>query len=699
MSFTNTVVAQTESEVVAYLKQLDFAQMVTVEVTLDEAFNVFDGLVKAQKVSVATGLTQTRQQAPAITSVITRQDIEAIGARDLDEALEMVPGLHVGKAGINNNSIYTMRGIHTNANPEVLLMINGTPFKSVTSGNRGIAWGGFPVQSIDRIEVIRGTGSALYGADAFAGVINVITRQGHDIQGTEVGVQAGSFDTQAAWLVHGDVYQDLEVAATLEVSDTDGYAALIEEDAQTQWDRRLGTNASRAPDTLNTGHRNVDAHLELNYHNLGAQLDYNRRDDLGTNLGLGQALDPVGKNNSERVSGTLSYQQENVAPDWDVFAKLNVQRMEYTPEDLQVYPPNAFGGLFPDGFYSYFNSAENQAHVSLSGFYHGIDKHIVRVGVGYDYEALDEWTSYQNYVLDADFNPIPLGSTQALPADQAILSPHTRRNQYLFLQDSWQLAPDWELTSGVRYDDYSDFGSTINPRFALVWDTTSRLTSKLLYGQAFRAPSFLELYLEASLLGLGNPNLEPEEIEMWELAFDYLISDKVHTAFNVFRYQIDNKIGYPNGQLQAENSEQQTGYGFETELRWKMTARSSLLMNYAWQKSEDGQGLAIPDAWGQTFFARVDWLVQPNWYLDSTLRWVGGRHRSATDTRPQIEDYTLVDLTLRRKEVRTGHWNAALGIRNVFDQDAREPTTVGIGVTYDLPLPRRHWFVELRYRF
>ena len=80
-----------------------------------------------------------------------------------------------------------------------------------------------------------------------------------------------------------------------------------------------------------------------------------------------------------------------------------------------------------------------------------------------------------------------------------------RDSSYIYIQDIWQLSNDWELTAGVRSDHYSDFGSTTNPRFALVWANTYRLTTKLFYGEAFRAPSFAETKEVNNPVALGNP--------------------------------------------------------------------------------------------------------------------------------------------------------------------------------------------------
>ncbi|HEX2797987.1 MAG TPA: Plug domain-containing protein, partial [Immundisolibacter sp.] len=113
-------------------------------------------------VSIATGTTQPLRESPAIASVVTAADIAAIGATELNEVLETIPGLHVGVSGVGYKPIFSIRGIHTQTNPQVLVLINGLPIKNVFDGSRGASWGRMPVTGIARIEVIRGPGSALY---------------------------------------------------------------------------------------------------------------------------------------------------------------------------------------------------------------------------------------------------------------------------------------------------------------------------------------------------------------------------------------------------------------------------------------------------------------------------------------------------------------------------------------------------------
>jgi len=407
---------ETEAERNAtYLLGLSLEELVKVEVTLDEVFNVFDGLIETKKVTVATGRRQPTDRAPAVTTVITAQDIEAMGAQDLDEVLETVPGLHVAFFAARYDPIYIIRGIYSDFNPQVLLLINGIPLKGLLTGHRTVVGNGIPINAIKRIEVATGL--------------------------------------------------------------------------------------------------------------------------------------PV-------------------------------------PPDSDLIPVTPF-------------------------------------------------------VKEGD-----------------------RKNQYLFLQDGWKLFPNLELTTGIRYDHYSDFGSTVNPRIALVWQMRSDLTSKLLYGKAFRAPAFLELYAINSPVAQGNPHLEPETLDSIEFALSYRITSRLNLETNLFRYQTADTIRYVRENPQtvplAQNIGNQEGFGFEGEIRWKMTPKSGLLSNYAFVKVTDEQQRESGNYPRHSGYLRIDYLLHPHWYLDLSMNWVADRKRVFGDIRPQIADYTTVNLTIRYKDIRDGHQYFAL---------------------------------------
>jgi len=539
-------------------------------------------------ITIATGKKQPISKAPAVTTVITAEDIKAIGATDLDEILETVPGLHVARSAIEYNPIYTIRGIFSDFNPQVLVLINGIPITNLFQGNRNGVWGGMPVEAIQRIEVIRGPGSAVYGADAFAGVINIITKTALDIDGTEIGGRGSSFDTWDGWMLHGGTYKGFEVAAMLEYHDTDGQRENIDADLQTLFDSIFGTNASLAPGPVNVQRENIDARLDVHRGNWRMRAGLQRRQDIGTGPGLAQALDPDGRFESDRWNVDLTYHNPLLTEHWDLEAQVSYFDTSQEVDRnvllflrgtvLPISPdgnisPVGIPALFANGFIGNPEVFERHARFNVSAFYTGFERHVLRMGVGFNYANIWKVKESKNFGIDPSTGTRiePPGGRLVETTDTpfVFLNEGDRKNYYFFLQDSWRFANDWELTGDVRYDNFSDFGNTVNPRFALVWQTRQNLTSKLLYGEAFRAPSFAETRNINNPVALGNPDLEPEKIRTVELAFDYFPIEDLRLSSNVYRYLWSDIIRFvpdPGATSStAQNTGEQTGYGLEIE--------------------------------------------------------------------------------------------------------------------------------------
>lgn len=697
-----------DSRTIEYLRTLTIEELTDIKVVLDDVFDVFDGLIKTRKTTIATGVEQSTGHAPSATTVITAQDIEAMGAQDLDEVLETVPGLHVAFFPARYDPIYVIRGIYSDFNPQVLLLINDIPWKGLLTGHRTVVGDGIPINAIKRIEIIRGPGSAVYGADAWAGVINIITKNKQDLPETEFGMRSGSFNTKEIWALHGGHYAGFDASITLEHRDTEGHQEIIEADAQTALDKIYGTQVSLAPGAVNLSRRGTDIRLDVSRNAWQWRVGLRDRDRVGTGAGNSRALDPIGLYAEQQVSSDLSYHHTDFQ-DWDMTVLLNYLSTGWDVErDIYTYPPGAFAGQYPKGHFSKeVESAERQFGLSLSAFYSGITHHLLRFGAGYSYGKLHDVRTVRNFGIDFETNlPVPTGSDPVLV--KPFVREGVRKDNYLFLQDSWKLTTDWDLTAGIRYDDYSDFGSTINPRLALVWQTHPKLTSKLLYGRAFRAPAFFELYATNSPVAQGNPLVEPETLESLELAFNYCITPYLHVESNFFTYKTADTIRYvrasPETVPLAQNVGSQKSFGFEGELRWKMTSKSSLLANYAFVKVTDEFQHDTGNYPRHSGHFRADYLVYPDWYLDVSANWVADRRRVFKDPRPPISDYAIANLTLRYKDVRQGRSNFAFSVRNLFDTDAREPSpgpdaSGVISIPYDLPLARRSYFLEWRYQF
>ncbi|MHB0926638.1 MAG: TonB-dependent receptor plug domain-containing protein [Gallionellaceae bacterium] len=643
-------------------------------------------------VSIATGTRQPIARAPSVATVVTAEDIAAIGAADLDEVLETVPGLHVARSGAAYNPIYTIRGIHTQYNPQVLMLVNGIPITGVYTGNRSQIWGGMPVENIARIEVIRGPGSALYGADAFSGVINIITSTATDLDGTQLGLRAGSFNSRDAWMQHGGTWGGLDIAAYLRVGTTDGQQRVIAADTL------AGSPASLAPGPVNLGRDAIDGRLDLARDQWRLRAGYQQRDNVGTGAGVASALDPQGRNFGERISTDLTYQNANFVPNLDVTAQASYLHIT-EKSDLTLYPPGFPG--FPAGVIGNPYQWERHLRFNLSAAYTGLQNHKLRFGAGTQNDDLYRTRETKNFSRPAPGVLLPLGSVVDVTDSAPFLRPHIRRVNHVYAQDEWAFTQDWYLTAGVRHDQYSDFGGTTNPRLALVWETAYNLTSKLLYGHAFRPPSFSELYNINNPVALGNPNLKPESIESVELAFAWQPAGTVQTNLNLFRYQMKDILRFvqnPDNSFTAQNAGRQHGQGIEVELAWEARTNLRLSGNYAQQRSVDETtNQDAGNAPRHHIYARADWRFMPGWTLNTQLNYIAGRKREPTDTRPAIADYRTVDLTLRNQK-RSGDWNFAFTVRNLFDADAREPSPAPGLIPNDLPLAPREYRFELSHQ-
>nr|WP_305888664.1 TonB-dependent receptor [Methylomonas sp. SURF-2] len=677
-----------------------------------------------EMVSLASGYKQPISKAPSIATVITAEDIKAIGATDIDEVLETVPGLHVARNTIGYNPIYTFRGIYTQFNQQVLMMINGIPITNSYTGSRSEVWGGMPIKNIARIEVVRGPGSAVYGADAFAGVINVITKTKQDIDGTEVGGRVGSFDTYDGWGLHGGEWAGFDVALALEYHKTAGQDSIVDADLQSQFDSIFGSRASLAPGPVNLSRDNLDARLDLSRGNWRFRGGLQHRGDWGNATGVAQALDPVNRFGSDRWNADLTYHNDEIE-NWDLTSQVSYfETSQEVQRNLTLFPAGSVLPIdgngqigpgapvtFPNGYIGNPEVWERHVRISQSLRYTGFQQHQILSGLGFNYDSLFRARVSQNFGIDPT-SGAPIPSLPGIPLIDVSGTASTfipevdRKVAFLFLQDQWNFANDWSLTAGARYDRYSDFGNTFNPRAALIWEASYDLTAKLMYGSAFRAPSFQEMYIINNPAQLGNPSLQPETMENIELGFDYHPTGNLRLGLNFFGYWWKQMIRFvPDANAPtatAQNTGTQQGYGSELEAEWQALESLKIVGHYAYQRSrEESLDHDAGYSPAHQIYLRANWEFLPNWNLSPQVKWIVGRDRAFGDSRQPVADYTWADLTLRRRNL-IDRVDIAFSVRNLFDVSAREPSLGGnpqAAIPNDLPLASRNFYGEINIRF
>lgn len=654
-------------------------------------------------VSIATGSQKSLRLAPAVASVITAADIAAMGATELEQVLESVPGLHVMRTPLNYEPLYVMRGIYSVQSPQLLVMQNGIPLTASYTGTKGTVWGSYPLQHVARVEIIRGPGSALYGADAYSGVINIVTRSGADTSGTRAGVRAGAFQSRDAWILHGGEVAGTSVMAYLRLGTTAGPNNIIEADAQTVRDRAFGTQASLAPGPLNAGYDSADASLDMALQQWRLRASYQLRDNMGTGAGIASALDPAGKIGSERIMANLGWNTGRDDWDWGASAGA-MQHKQRISTDFQLSPPGTRfpTGLFPDGMIGHPDVFERQLRLSAYAAWSGLDGHSLRAGIGHDDLNVYHTATVKNYVANAAGVPVPVGPVADYSAISPFMLPQRRRIDYAYLQDEWQFLPDWTLTAGVRHDRYSDVGGTTNPRLALVWVAAYDLTAKLLYGGAFRAPSFNELHGLNNPVQRGNPGIQPETIRTTEAVLIWQAAAQLSLRTNLFRFFMNDMIRpIPNAVTGTgatlQNAGSQDGRGFESELAWQATRDLRLAANFSYQHNIDhATGTDAGYAPRRHWYARADWRFGDGWLFSPQWNKVAGRARAAGDNRPPVAGYTMFDAALSKA---WGRWDLAVQLRNAFNTDAREPSPAPGLIPFDLPLAGRSLSLQAAYRF
>lgn len=659
----------------------------------------------ATTISLATGGRQPLRRAPAVATVITADDIAAMGATHLDQVLETVAGLHVNVAPSMRNTLYVVRGVFSLQTPQVLVLQNGLPITVLLTGGRGNLSAGPAVENIARIEVIRGPGSALYGADAFSGVINIITHAAGEAPGTTVGARSGSFGSRDAWLRHGGSSGELAWAAFAKLARSDGFRSTIESDAQTRNDRAFGTRASLAPGTPNAGGNSADAGLELATGAWRWRAMYKGRDNIGTYGGLGSALDPVGRGASHRLITDLAWAPAARGA-WQTGAQVSwMTYQQRYPVPAQIFPPGTRlpTGTFTDGMFGAPETSERTLRLQAHAIYTGWTGHSLRLGLGHDDLNLYLARDTNNFSYSPTGIPTPAG--EVARAASPFLYPQRRRVDYAFMQDEWRLHPDWTLTAGLRHDRYSDVGSTTNPRLALVWDAAADWTLKLLYGEAFRAPSFSELYSTNNPIARGNPALRPETTRTFEAVSNWAATPNLTLNVSVYGYRMRDIVRtVPNpppapGGTTYTNVGRQRARGAEIETQWDATRQLRLSGHLSFVRAIDpATGADVGNVPRRDAFVRADWRLANGWRFDAMLNHVADRRRAPGDARPPVPDYTTLDLAVATAPV-AGGWTLSAALRNAFDAEVREPNLAPGLIANDLPQAGRSFTLQLSHDF
>lgn len=653
--------------------------------------DIYGGKRQQRLLSIAAGHPEPENISPGVTSVLTSEDIDRIGARRVTDILEYLPGVHVatGRNGIN---VIGFRGLYSEGNQQVLVMINGTPVRNPLFGGKSYLWD-MAVKNISRIEVIRGPGSMLYGGDATSGVINIITKTGGELRGGDVGGFFGSHDTYEGWAEYGNKKGDWEYAFAIQGGSTSGSKGRVVQDAQSLIDQQFGTQASNAPGFTNNGRDDIDARLDLAYKDMRLRAGYQRFSDVGTGVGSALALDNLGKNQVDLYTLDLT-SKSNISDSLTAESKYYFYG-EALNTDTYLLPPGTMGGLLPQGARNKVNGFVGTTGLTTQANYTGIKKHVITAGTGLVYNWTQPSGNKINFIITPSFaQQIPLTEASALGNDPLNKS-DGRFNYYALAQDQWNFATDWYLTAGFRYDYYSDVADGFSPRLSLVWNATPYLTAKLLYSRAFRAPAFFELNQPL----VGGTTLKPETINTVEFQVENKWTADLKTSINAYWFEMDNLITSVNTNSITPvgflNNEKINGIGAETEASYRLNEDINVTVNYSYHglSNTNNTGL-LPE---HMVKALINWEFTKDWAIGSQLNWIGERRRGANDPRSDLGDYLVLGLTLSTKIAKPLEFT--LRANNLLGMNAKDPTLNPTLMPGDIPVTDRSILGQVKWSF
>ncbi len=507
----------------------------------------------------ATGTEESTGDVPLPVTVIDRDEIENAQEESVADMLRRSPGLNVMRSGDEGSavSVFT-RGTESD---HTLAMFDGVRLISPYFG--GYDWSLLPTAGLDRIEVARGPFSALWGADAIGGAVNVIPSRAGQGSAATLFAEGGNDDWQrlegsVSWAGDGfDVYAsafDREGEGELVNSDFSNRQLML--DAGWSWG-----NGSRVGVLV----QNVDAELGIPYSSPGS-LTPNRRQDTDQQL----------------VAVPMRW---HVNDDWQLeLVASQVSR------DLAFRDPDDPGG------YTRSDTEADTVQTRLASR-HSFAAHQLTWG--------GEWRSDE--VTDSS-------------SFGANLTDRSSDVASAFVQDVWKVHDSLRLIAGVRWDDAEEWGSEVSPRLAAGWQATSHVELRAAYGHAFRQPSIGELYFPFS----GNPELEPEESDSFEAGLTWTGADSRITV-NIFQTDIDQLIDFNYATYAFANVASAEISG--AELAWDTQLTDSTLssLSATWLDTEDVDGLELlrrPE-WSASWTIRGD--LTGRLRGDLTVLWVDER--------------------------------------------------------------------------
>ncbi|RMH74310.1 MAG: hypothetical protein D6675_00325 [Gemmatimonadetes bacterium] len=537
------------------------------EVKPDELFELPISELLNVKVVTASKLVQMASEAPATIYVVTADQIQTRGYLNLEELLEDIPGIEIQKKSASEfNSVYTLRGIY--GNEKFIILLDGFRINSSTGTPHAIG-ANYALDNAARVEVILGPASALYGVDAFAGVINIITKNGSDWQGGVLSSSFGRYNTTDHGFIYGRTFANQRgsycISGNFYDTDEPDFPQLYPEAFRYYNEVYSQTGEMPSftgpvyldiyPFEMPTSAYFVQGRLAYDTFEIGFSRNY---ESHNTSISNPPEFSIYRKDVVHAMSVQNIYARYRLDPAdaWQLLTEISTSTFTLHPETkwLNLYTNYQEGWEY--GRSSSFKLEEQltyRPHANLS---------LIVGGMCEDITALPK-TNDLPYKFDVnqstDSQEIPYLGTEGLVDYQGnsleIMQDYYHlnyQNYGVYGQLQLILNPTIQLTLGMRYDYSTRYDASVNPRLGVVMKPQKQTTFKLMYGEAFLEPSPYKAYyhygtffpvlndegevvdVKSGFMHLPNPDLKPEYLRTVEAGIERALSRYVAVSTNVY---------------------------------------------------------------------------------------------------------------------------------------------------------------------
>ncbi|MBJ6748743.1 TonB-dependent receptor plug domain-containing protein [Geomonas anaerohicana] len=634
--------------------------------------------LKVEKVYGVSKFEQVVTEAPASVTVITSDEIRRYGWRTMADVLNATRGFfttydrnysYIGTRGFNRPGDYNTR---------LLLLVDGhrindAIYESAAIGTEFI----LDMALIDRIEIIRGPSSSLYGAGAFFGVINVISKSAKQIDGVEVGGGWGSQQTGSGRITYGKLFNGGELVVS-----GSGYSS--------RGNDRLFFPAFNDPATNNGIASNMDRERSYSLFLSGHLQDLTltgalvSRDKRVPTASFGTIFNDPRTNSNDRRS-FLDLRYDKAIDGTGVTARLFYDEYRFT------------------GNFAYDKTGDDP--VFYPATYVNRDDHLARWW-GAELQASRQLLprlQLTGGMMFRDNFQIDLPNYDLVPGGRRLDNSHDNLFYALFGQAELRILETLILNAGIRYDHYETFGGATSPRLALIYTPVEGTVFKLVYGQAFRAPNAYELYYNDVFNGYAtSPTLRPETVRSYEAIYEQYYGDVVRTSASLFYNQIDHLISYQDvspTQVAFANVERVKAVGGEFEIEGQWNSGFAARSSYGFVAARDRETDHSLD-YSPRHLVKLN-LTAPL-YLKKVFAGIelqGVSRREFTHNGAQVASpgYLVTNATLSSTALLPG-LEASFSIYNLLDRRLQDPATTD-HVQSLIPQDGRTYRFLFSYRF